>query len=599
MRNANKRIEFTIRIFFGTLKVPLEHIIGTSLHDLVEGDMNNGKCMTTLFWRYKTRTDHHDYTNVNLHAKCFHNGIHYTLYPYEEDFPPDAIINKNWFDDNPSGKTRYSLVQVTFENINTTLSPLQVHCSVDIEDRPTFSEMFWIDYIGCPTGKYGFKCHKPCICKNEAKCSVFNGACKCTSGWHGPACDIPKASIMMVPQRSESQYGYFMILTCSSENIDLPKTKDEWKKSITWYHDEKYLHLKNKTHAIYIHQEFPGISHLQIKWVTEMTEGAYECHIMDKYNKKYIATATVIAKCPVNRFGRYCNESCDCLTYSSTSCDRYDGCICKQGWNGTRCQHDLIPPVILRCPKDITQYTESGKAYTNVTWLVPAVEDNSDDVILFSNHNPGDVFQEGTTLVRYTATDSSNNTHHCRFKIHVIKSKEFDAMVLYSSKDEDFAEDIAARLEENKSLKLLLHERDFPVGGGILENIIEAFEKSRASILILSQAFLESGYCMHEAEIALDSWITKRRKLIPIFKESIERKKIPAVIDDIMSSITYFEWHRVQTEQDEDKFWNKLQRALTKPNRKSSLVSSVRKTIVRLFGQNGAVSYTRLNNQVV
>ncbi|XP_070537498.1 uncharacterized protein [Ptychodera flava] len=225
---------------------------------------------------------------------------------------------------------------------------------------------------------------------------------------------------MVVPQRSEAQYGTFAGLTCSSQNIDLPKKQYEWDKSITWYYNGKYLHFKNQTSAIHIDNQFKGISDLQIKRVTTLTEGAYECHIMDKHNKKYIAIATVITKCPVNQFGRYCNESCDCVTGSSTSCDRYGGCHCKEGWNGTHCQHDLIPPVILRCPQDITQYTESGKAYTNVTWLVPAVEDNSDDVILFSNHNPSDIFQEGTTLVQYTAVDFSNNTDHCWFKIHVI-----------------------------------------------------------------------------------------------------------------------------------------------------------------------------------
>ncbi|XP_070539193.1 toll-like receptor Tollo [Ptychodera flava] len=172
-------------------------------------------------------------------------------------------------------------------------------------------------------------------------------------------------------------------------------------------------------------------------------------------------------------------------------------------------------------------------------------------------------------------------------------------MVLYSSKDEDFADYIADRLEKDETRKLLLHERDFPIGGGILENINDAFESSRASILILSEAFLESSYCMHEAEMAMESWITKRQKLIPIFKENIEQKKIPAVIDNIMSSITYFEWHRVQTERDEDKFWNKLERALTKPKRKSSLVSSVRKATARLFGRHRGVQYTRLNNRVV
>ncbi|XP_070537499.1 uncharacterized protein [Ptychodera flava] len=207
----------------GTLKVPLGRILRRPVDEFVEGDMNNGKCKLTAFSKARTKTQHHDITDVNL-QKCSSNGI-------DEDFPPDAIINKKWFDYNNTGMIRYSLVQVTSENINTTLSPLQLHCDVEIEGKLVFSETAWLDYIGCPTGKYGFKCHKPCICKNGAKCSVFNGACKCTSGWIGPACDIPKASIMVVPQRSEAQYGTFAGLTCSSQNIDLPKKQYEWDKA--------------------------------------------------------------------------------------------------------------------------------------------------------------------------------------------------------------------------------------------------------------------------------------------------------------------------------------------------------------------------------
>ncbi|XP_035660193.1 tyrosine-protein kinase receptor Tie-1-like [Branchiostoma floridae] len=50
--------------------------------------------------------------------------------------------------------------------------------------------------VGCPVGKYGFRCHKDCICRNGARCHGFNGACKCPPGWKGVACDIPKKDVI-------------------------------------------------------------------------------------------------------------------------------------------------------------------------------------------------------------------------------------------------------------------------------------------------------------------------------------------------------------------------------------------------------------------
>ncbi|XP_070538384.1 uncharacterized protein [Ptychodera flava] len=621
-------------------------------------DSNNGKCMFTLYRAVKARyvIENRIFKTSDVKVQFeSHYGleVNFSVYFKKTDFPPHAMYDEQWFnrtqvDGIPA--RRSALLKVDVKNIDTRMSTVPVFVTGYVGTQKFISYGVWIEHIGCPEGKYGFLCDKPCMCKNDAECSVFNGACKCKAGWYGPACDIPKPVIKIFPKHQDVEYGTTSFLICQARNIALPKTFQEWYNMTAWSLNDEYIFYHSKVLKLGFsnHIRFFGTSHLQINiGITDEWTGRYQCKVTDKYNHVYVASATISTVCPKNLFGQYCNVSCDCLDGSSTSCDRYLGCVCNPGWTGRYCHIDLIPPVILRCPQDITQYIESGKAYTNVTWLVPSVEENSDDVILFSNHNPGSVFRKGTTLVQYTAVDFSNNTDHCRFKIHVItksklglslgissacllvfvipvcvllgfryrhklvkffqddddydwdETKKYDAMVSYSSEDGDFVETIEARLEKEKERKLLLHERDFPLGEDIFKNINEAFENSRASILILSKAFLESGYCMHEAEMAMDSWITKRQKLIPIFKENIEGKDISPVIHDIMSSITYLEWHRVETEQDEDEFWNRLANALTKPKRKSSLLSSVRKATARLIGRHGGVNYTRLHNQAV
>ena len=45
---------------------------------------------------------------------------------------------------------------------------------------------------GCPDGKYGINCAFDCLCHNGGTCQVFDGECKCPSGWTGPICTESK-----------------------------------------------------------------------------------------------------------------------------------------------------------------------------------------------------------------------------------------------------------------------------------------------------------------------------------------------------------------------------------------------------------------------
>ncbi|XP_006814469.1 uncharacterized protein LOC102803222, partial [Saccoglossus kowalevskii] len=54
----------------------------------------------------------------------------------------------------------------------------------------TVHAFYDIDVLGCPEGKFGGNCQYECYCQNGATCHIFNGACKCTTGWKGIACDI-------------------------------------------------------------------------------------------------------------------------------------------------------------------------------------------------------------------------------------------------------------------------------------------------------------------------------------------------------------------------------------------------------------------------
>ncbi|XP_070572180.1 uncharacterized protein [Ptychodera flava] len=585
-REPHKGFNIPLVIYLGSGKLTIEDISEVHLGKRFKGDMNNDKCMATIFspMRMLYPTVHLDLrrSNFNIMVDTASSmEANYSIYLKREDFPENSLFEEEWFSDVifSGHKSPMALIKTVITNIDTrSPSSLNFHIALLVDHKLEYYFDFLVDIIGCPKGTYGAKCDKHCICKNDADCHVFNGACKCKPGWFGPACDIPKTMVVLSSKEEEFAYGDLLLLKCTTKNIQWSEENDEWKERISWFFNGEYLNFRNlqATEKGYrITSQTVGVSILESIWgFTDEMAGVYTCEARDENGNVCNDSATVVAKCRNNLFGRYCNMSCDCKPASSTSCDRYRGCLCNPGWTGRHCHIDTILPTFKGCPKEITKVIMDGERKANVTWLIPTVKDNSENVTLYSSHAPGDVFQVGTTIVQYTATDSANNTVHCRFRINVLyRSKmpigliigmiatflflllllffclayrrlqlysltadmdidhsdddmEYDAFVLFSSSDEDFAEDIMQHLEKSRNYRLLLHHRDFVAGRAILDNIEDSFDVSRTAILVISPNFLESGMCMHEARIALDNWINRRQKLIPIVEADIEHANI-------------------------------------------------------------------------
>lgn len=66
----------------------------------------------------------------------------------------------------------------------------------------------------------------------------------------------------------------------------------------------------------------------------------------------------------------------------------------------------------------------------HVYWVEPTVTDNMvsvNDIILLKTQSPGDLFENGTHSVQYTASDPYGNQEHCNFIIEIlIQGKPFD-----------------------------------------------------------------------------------------------------------------------------------------------------------------------------
>jgi len=93
---------------------------------------------------------------------------------------------------------------------------------------------------------------------------------------------------------------------------------------------------------------------------------------------------------------------------------------------------------------------------------------------------------------------------------------DYDVFLAFAHEDTVQAKKLLAVLELN-SCKVCFHQRDFPPGETIMNNIIESIYKSKRVLCLISLNFLLSQYCMEEFDIALCNSIQlKRRRVIAI-----------------------------------------------------------------------------------
>ena len=56
--------------------------------------------------------------------------------------------------------------------------------------------------------------------------------------------------------------------------------------------------------------------------------------------------------------------------------------------------------------------------------------------------------------------------------------------------------------KQEPRLKCCVHERDFKVGVAVTENIVDCIDKSRKFLMVLTNSFLKSKWCMFETHLA-------------------------------------------------------------------------------------------------
>ena len=150
---------------------------------------------------------------------------------------------------------------------------------------------------------------------------------------------------------------------------------------------------------------------------------------------------------------------------------------------------------------------------------------------------------------------------------HLIRNDQlmykYDAFVAYHKDDIWFVRHhMIKQLEETDShLKLCIHQRDFMPGSAIEENIIDAIESSRKTILVLTKNFLLSYWCDFEYHMARMRCLERGDDaIVIIILEELPVRYISKPLLAWLKRRTYLEWPEHSLE--EPHFWEKLKEAI-------------------------------------
>uniref|UniRef100_A0A182MKR3 TIR domain-containing protein n=1 Tax=Anopheles culicifacies TaxID=139723 RepID=A0A182MKR3_9DIPT len=150
-------------------------------------------------------------------------------------------------------------------------------------------------------------------------------------------------------------------------------------------------------------------------------------------------------------------------------------------------------------------------------------------------------------------------------KSGLLKEADFhyDVFVSYSNADRTWVLDqLLPNMEGVSQINLCLHERDFEVGYGILENIISCMDRSRCLMLIVSESFLLSHWCQFEMHLAQHRLLeTRRDELILVLLEDLPRRKCPKTLSYLLKTKTYIKWP-TKSVNEQVLFWKRLHKAL-------------------------------------
>ena len=167
---------------------------------------------------------------------------------------------------------------------------------------------------------------------------------------------------------------------------------------------------------------------------------------------------------------------------------------------------------------------------------------------------------------------------------NLTRNRHYDAFVCYcyEGQDPDLAEKIIPQeLEEKCDFKLCIHRRDFKAGWDIKWNIMNAIRNSNSAIIIMSQDYINSLWCVEEFE---DCYMENMKD--PAFKLFVILMQPADTLDITNEYIQSFFAKKTYLERDDPKLFGKIAEYLTSVKEPKGEKSE--ETIEPLLNQNEA-----------
>lgn len=115
-----------------------------------------------------------------------------------------------------------------------------------------------------------------------------------------------------------------------------------------------------------------------------------------------------------------------------------------------------------------------------------------------------------------------------------VKEYEYDFYIIHSTEDatEWVRKNLLPTLQIDHGLKCCVDCKDFIPERTFAENIKEIISKSKKTIAVVSNGFLESKMSLHELELAVS--VSRRRgdeNLISIILDNVEKNRLPKALN--------------------------------------------------------------------
>ena len=140
-------------------------------------------------------------------------------------------------------------------------------------------------------------------------------------------------------------------------------------------------------------------------------------------------------------------------------------------------------------------------------------------------------------------------------QVNTDENYAFDAFVAFHQNEFHFVEKTLIQMlemEGPQDIKLCVHYKHFIIGANIEENIINAIEMSRKTILILSKSFLQSEWCEFEYNMARVRTMEKGRYIIiPIIMEALPAEDMTKSLRALLGENTHIKWPYNPNQRDE------------------------------------------------